>query len=294
MSHGILNVLKPPGMTSHDVVSFVRRAYGLKRVGHAGTLDPAAAGVLPVFLGHATRLIEYQADADKSYRAELTLGFTTDTGDDTGEILETKPYIMPCIDTITGCLASFTGEILQVPPMYSAIKVGGKKLYELARAGITIDRQPRAVTIHAISLVSVSSETILFDVTCSKGTYIRTLCMDIGQQLGIPAVMSFLVRTRVGGFQLAASYSLEEIAAGPAHLLLSPEAAISHLRVLELNQLESLAFRHGRSVPWVDQEALDDRLIRVYDNTGDFIGIAALKANAITPIKVFHPELRKA
>lgn len=292
MSHGILNVLKPPGMTSHDVVSFIRRTYRLKRVGHAGTLDPAAAGVLPVFLGQATRLIEYQADADKSYRAELTFGYTTDTGDDTGEIIESRPFTMPEEKTIRECLNSFEGIIQQVPPMHSAIKVGGKKLYELARAGITIDRQPRSITIHAISLIAVSSQSILFDVTCSKGTYIRTLCLDIGQRLNIPSVMSFLVRTRVGAFHLTSSHSLEEIAAGRDSLLLSEELAVSHLDILRLDQADSTAFRNGRKVSPGNNGVMENRQLRVYDYTGTFIGIASVKGDSVTPTKVFHPELR--
>lgn len=291
MFHGILNVLKPPGMTSHDVVSFIRRTYGLKRVGHAGTLDPAAAGVLPVFLGQATRLIEYQTEADKSYRAELTFGYTTDTGDDTGKIIEEKPVSMPNEQTIRECLASFIGTIEQMPPMYSAIKVEGKKLYELARAGITIERQPRSVTIHAISLVSVGSQSILFDVTCSKGTYVRTLCLDIGQKLNIPAVMSFLVRTRVGEFHLSSAYSLEEIAVGRDKLLISEETAVSHLEMLILNQADSAAFRNGRRVFCSGNEVpAEEQLQRVYDHTGKFIGIALISGQAVTPQKVFHPD----
>ena len=144
---GILNLLKPPGMTSHDAVSFVRRTYGLKRVGHAGTLDPAAAGVLPIFLGKATRLLEYTLDSSKAYRAEITFGFATDTGDDTGKIINTGSAILPDKSVVEDILKSFIGVNFQVPPMYSAVKIGGKKLYELARAGIEATPAPREITI---------------------------------------------------------------------------------------------------------------------------------------------------
>lgn len=182
MTSGLINVLKPPGMTSHDVVSFIRRTYHLKRVGHAGTLDPAASGVLPVALGSATRLLEYMTDTDKSYRVELTIGYETDTGDDTGAILNNAVCVMPVKTEIEKVLSSFIGTIEQIPPMYSAIKIQGKKLYELARAGITVERQPRIITIHNITLLHIDDTRILFDVTCSKGTYIRSLCSDIGKK----------------------------------------------------------------------------------------------------------------
>ena len=211
MTGGILNVLKPPGMTSHDVVSFIRKIYSIKRVGHAGTLDPAAAGVLPIAVGPATRLIEYFAENNKSYRVELTLGYETDSGDDTGKVIRTSGEPIPRTETITAVLTSFTGPIAQVPPMYSAVKVKGKRLYELAREGKVIERKARDVIIHNISLLNVTGSKILFDVDCSKGTYIRSLCMDFGQKIGIPAVMSFLIRTKVGPFLLSEAHTLEEI-----------------------------------------------------------------------------------
>jgi tRNA pseudouridine55 synthase len=168
MQSGIINVLKPPGMTSHDVVSFIRRLYGIKRVGHAGTLDPAAAGVLPVFIGNATRLVEYLADAGKSYRAELTFGFETDTGDDTGKIINRCPCTVLDSTQIKETLASFLGVNEQIPPMHSAIKIGGKKLYELARQGQVVERKPRKIVIDSISLITESQSRIVFDVTDRK------------------------------------------------------------------------------------------------------------------------------
>ncbi len=287
MRSGIVNVLKPPGVTSHDVVSFVRRVYGLKKVGHAGTLDPAAAGVLPVFLGPATRLIEFTADADKAYRAELTFGYATDSGDDSGEVIASRTdFSLPPAEEIAAVLASFLGESEQIPPMHSAIKVGGRKLYELARAGIAVERQPRAVTISAISLVRVAAPTILFDVTCSKGTYIRTLCADIGARAGCPAVMSFLVRTRVGDFTLADAKSFEEVAADPDAALLPVDTAIRHLARVVLADGEAKRFCHGQNIP--HDIPSGGGLLAVYSQTGRFLGIARrdARASSLEPVKV--------
>nr|WP_092067725.1 tRNA pseudouridine(55) synthase TruB [Dendrosporobacter quercicolus]NSL46741.1 tRNA pseudouridine(55) synthase TruB [Dendrosporobacter quercicolus DSM 1736]SDL62376.1 tRNA pseudouridine55 synthase [Dendrosporobacter quercicolus] len=283
MVSGFINVLKPPGMTSHDAVSFIRRTYGLKRVGHAGTLDPAAAGVLPVALGQATRLIEYTTAADKAYRAELTLGYATDTGDTTGRIISRKAVDMPAESQILNAFAALTGRIEQIPPMHSAIKIGGKKLYELARAGVTVDRQPRIVDIVKLSLLSAAKHTILFDVTCSKGTYIRTLCSDIGARLAAPAVMSLLIRTKVGPFLLADSFTVEEIAEQPAAALLPADAALGHIAVLKLSDSQSQKFLYGQtfSCPGSDQE-----LVRVYDHNDGFLGLGKRSANLLAPVKV--------
>lgn len=287
MSSGIVNVLKPPGVTSHDVVSFVRRVYGLKKVGHAGTLDPAAAGVLPVFLGPATRLIEFTADADKEYRAELTFGYATDSGDEYGEVIATREaFRLPPAHEIAAVLASFLGESEQLPPMQSAIKVGGRKLYELARAGITVERRTRTIDIAAISLVRVAAPTILFDVTCSKGTYIRTLCADIGARIGCPAVMSFLVRTRVGDFTLTDAKTFEEIAADPKAALLPGDFAISHLARVILGDDEAARFGHGQSITHDIPAGAD--LLAVYNDAGGFLGIARRDPQAplLVPVKV--------
>lgn len=287
MTAGIVNVLKPPGMTSHDVVSFMRRVYGLKRVGHAGTLDPAAAGVLPVFLGTGTRLIEYTTDADKAYRVELTFGYATDSGDDTGEVIaERRGDGAPALAEVKAVLALFVGDIEQVPPMHSAIKVDGRKLYELARAGVTVERQARKVNIAAIKLLAVNGPVVLFDVVCSKGTYIRSLCRDIGDKLGWPAVMSFLVRTRVGGFTLPAARSLEEIAASPAAAILPLELAVGHLPAIVLTATGRRDFMSGRLTK-VTCEA-PDGLRRVYDEEGGLLGIGCSPAGEglLRPLKV--------
>jgi len=285
---GIINVLKPPGMTSHDVVAYIRRIYGLKRVGHAGTLDPAATGVLPVFLGSATRLIEYTTDSDKDYRVELTFGYSTDTGDDTGAIIaQASPECFPESEQLSQAFAAFTGTIEQIPPMHSAIKVAGKRLYELARNGISIDREPRVVIIKRIDLLRNSPPTILFDVTCSKGTYIRSLCSDIGTKVNCPAVMSFLVRTRVGDFLLTDAASLEEIAADREKVLLPLDHAISHLPAIYLSDTDTFAFRLGQSVHYQNSET-ESAHIRVYTEQGDFIGIGkpSFETAKMSPVKV--------
>jgi tRNA pseudouridine55 synthase len=287
MRSGIVNVLKPPGVSSHDVVSYLRRIYGLKKVGHAGTLDPAAAGVLPVFLGQATRLIEFTAEADKSYRVELTFGYATDSGDDSGKVIAARAdFVLPDAGELAAVLASFTGESEQVPPMHSAIKVGGRKLYELARAGIAIERKPRTIYISAVSLVRVAAPVILFDVTCSKGTYIRSLCADIGERLGCPAVMSFLVRTRVGAFTLEGAKSFEEIAAAPEAVLQPGDAAIGHLERVDLGGDAAGRFGHGQSVPR-DLPA-GDGFLAVYGPGSELLGIARRAAGAalLVPVKV--------
>lgn len=292
MSNGLINVLKPPGMTSHDVVSFIRRIYHLKRVGHAGTLDPAAAGVLPIALGSATRLLEYMTDTEKSYRVELTIGYETDTGDDTGTILNHIACSMPEKIKIEETLASFVGTIEQIPPMYSAIKIQGKKLYELARAGITIERQPRTVTIHSINLLHIDETRILFDVTCSKGTYIRSLCTDIGQKIKCPVVMSFLVRTHVGRFSLERAFTLQEIEQDPPKSTLPLDYALEYMPKLVLTPEMAQAFKYGQAIISYPLEDSDQTLLRIYEQENSFIGIGQRNADTkvITPIKVIKLE----
>ena len=287
MKQGIINILKPPGMTSHDVVAFIRRKFGIKRVGHAGTLDPAAAGVLPVYIGHATRLIEYAANFDKSYRVELTVGRETDTGDDMGNVIRSAPCILPKSDQLLQILQSFKGDSMQIPPMYSAIKIDGKKLYEYAREGIVVDRKPRAVTISDISLLNQTDTAFLFDVTCSKGTYIRTLCSDIGKKLNCPVVMSFLVRTRVGCFDLAQSKTLEEILANGDQFVLPIDSAIQFMPLITLNETQAQDFSHGKQISVTGPA---DIPVRFYNSQNYLLGIAEKMdgASHYQPLKVLN------
>ena len=210
MIHGIINVYKEKGYTSHYVVARLRGILGQKRIGHTGTLDPDAEGVLPVCLGKATKVCELLADWDKTYRAILLLGQVTDTQDVSGEILETRE-VTASIKEVYEAIQSFKGEYAQVPPMYSALKVNGKKLYELAREGKTVERKARNVQIHEIKIHEIVLPRISMTVNCSKGTYIRTLCHDIGQKVGCGGCMEQLLRTQVGMFRVEESLRLDEI-----------------------------------------------------------------------------------
>ena len=210
MIHGVLNVYKEAGFTSHDVVAKLRGILKQKKIGHTGTLDPDAVGVLPVCLGKGTRLCDMLTDESKTYEAVLLLGQSTDTQDTSGKILETaEPETDP--EKIRSCIVGFEGEYMQTPPMYSALKVNGKKLYELAREGIEIEREPRKVQFHKIEILEIAPPRVRMAVTCSKGTYIRTLCHDIGETLECHGCMEHLTRTRVGRFEISDSKTLSEI-----------------------------------------------------------------------------------
>ncbi|MDK9709566.1 tRNA pseudouridine(55) synthase TruB [Acidaminobacter sp.] len=210
--NGILNVYKPSGMTSHDVVAILRRLTRMKRIGHTGTLDPMATGVLPVCLGKATRIVEFLSSEDKAYRCEMSLGKVSDTQDIWGEVTLTGGPL-PTTEAFRDALMSMVGEIRQIPPMYSAVKVGGRKLYELAREGIEIEREARIRWIRSIEILALDQDqgSAVFNVVCSKGTYIRTLCHDVGQKLGCGAVMTALERTASGTFTLENAITLEAL-----------------------------------------------------------------------------------
>lgn len=209
---GILIVHKHAGVTSNDIVQKLRRLYGTRQVGHTGTLDPMATGVLPVLIGRAVKASDFITAENKRYTAEMTLGLETDTEDITGVVLSRCDSIPSEADVLAAC-ASFVGDILQTPPMYSALKVDGKKLVDLAREGITIERQARPITVSALDAQKLSEDTYRLDVRCSKGTYIRTLCADIGKKLGCGAVMSALIRTESGPFSLDQAYTVAELEA---------------------------------------------------------------------------------
>ncbi|MDU4959857.1 MAG: tRNA pseudouridine(55) synthase TruB [Sporomusaceae bacterium] len=289
MISGVINLLKPPGMTSHDAVSFIRRVYGQKQVGHAGTLDPAAAGVLPVFLGRATRLVEYLAEDDKQYRVELRFGQETDSGDDTGNVIRTSELI-PDSEAVRRSLASLLGQGSQIPPMHSAIKIGGRKLYELARQGLVVERKPRPITIYAISLLQMSGDCALFDVVCSKGTYIRTLCAEIGLRCQSAATMTFLLRGRVGECRLEKAVSLEEISNNPLQAIEPADLLLTKLPELLLSGSDAARFLNGQKIN-AASTAESDATHRVYDPDGIFIGIAKIDGDTLIPQKVFLPDV---
>ena len=301
MINGFINVLKPPGMTSHDIVGFIRYNLHMKQVGHAGTLDPGAAGVLPVAVGKATRLIEYLSDAGKSYRAEILLGYETDSGDDTGKVLNKDlDFIMPDKETVLKALEEFKGEITQVPPAHSAIKINGHRACDLLRGGIEVEIPSRQVVIHKLELLGIKDDrncggtaNILIDADCSKGTYIRSLCADIGAKLGIPATMSFLVRTRVGDFPLEKAYSIEEIKAEiekteneEYSFVNKAEDYLSHVRRYQLNPARQKAFCNGLSSNDYKFEGSEQALL-VYSNDV-FLGVGRYdsKNKSIVPVKI--------
>lgn len=252
--NGVLCIDKPAGMTSFDVVARLRRIFHERRVGHAGTLDPMATGVLPVFFGEATRAVSLLPDQDKRYTAGLRPGVVTDTGDVTGSVLARREPDFTQED-LARAAAALCGEILQVPPMYSAVRVGGKHLYELAREGETVERAPRPVTVYGIGLLGREGEDWLLDIRCSKGTYIRVLCEDLGRALGCGATMASLRRTRAAGFSLADCVTLEQAeqaaAQGKAEELLRdvetvflslPETAVTPRQAARLANGGALAF----------------------------------------------------
>ena len=213
MYNGMINIYKEKGYTSSDVVARLRGILHMRKIGHTGTLDPDAEGVLPVCLGNATKIVDLIADRDKEYEAVMRLGVTTDTQDMSGTVLERADEAsleMLTKERIREAAKRFTGKIMQVPPMYSAVKVGGKRLYQLARQGRTVERQPRPVTIHELEILGIELPLVTMRVRCSKGTYIRTLCHDIGQSLGTGAAMEGLLRTRVGSFLLRDAITLDE------------------------------------------------------------------------------------
>ncbi len=288
---GIINLLKPPGMTSHDAVNVVRRLTGIKRVGHTGTLDPGAAGVLPICLGKATRVSEYVLGMDKSYRAELSLGQATDTEDAAGQPVLTRPVPSLTTHGVELVLRGFLGTVPQIPPMYSAVRVAGKRLYELARRGEVVEREPREIQIYKIKLLKISETSILFELDCSRGTYVRTLCRDIAEKLGSAGHMSFLLRTAVGPFLLGSAVTFEELAqfaeAGCITKALLPlDLALANMQAVTVDESQAARLRNGLAVT-LRLKTSDGELFRVYDSSQAFLAIATADREQIKPLKVF-------
>lgn len=306
--NGILNINKPEGWTSQDVVAKLRGRLHIRRVGHTGTLDPMATGVLPVCFGKATRIIEYYDDDFKTYEAEMKLGMVTDTLDITGTVLETKPVDVSEEDVIQ-TIDSFRGWITQIPPKYSALKVNGKPLYKYAREGVEVEIKSRKIYVADIQPVEVNlgENRILFRVTCSKGTYIRTICDDIGKKLGCGGTMTALQRTQSGCFRVEDARTLPEILEMTDEELercvIPMDETLVHLGRIELKSMESVPFYYnGReidtgyvnvlaspAVPEALQEGsrLGDKY-RVYDPEGKFLGISSLRENTLYPEKVIR------
>lgn len=296
--NGIMNVYKEKGFTSHDVVAKLRGILHQKKIGHTGTLDPDATGVLPICLGNATKLCDLLTDKDKTYKAVLKLGVVTDTQDLTGNILN-ESMVECSREEMEQVLYSFLGDYQQIPPMYSALKVNGKKLYELAREGKTIERKPREVKIHAIKILKVNwqEKEVEFEVTCSKGTYIRTLCHDIGEKLGCGGAMKSLVRTRVSRFCLEESLSLTQIEQLAKYGKLEEKIIavdsffINNPAVFIKKDADRLIY-NGNFFRKKDIRTFKEGIgdwIRVYDSRDKFVGLykAEEKEEIYKPVKMF-------
>ncbi|HEY1387445.1 MAG TPA: tRNA pseudouridine(55) synthase TruB [Ktedonobacterales bacterium] len=275
---GIFNIDKPVGITSHDVVARVRRLAGQKRVGHAGTLDPAASGVLPILLGQATRLAEYLSESGKAYRATIRFGIVTDSYDTEGQIIR-ESAVSLTRDDIAVVLPTFLGAQLQRPPLYSAIKHEGQRLYSLARAGQTLEVPPRPVRIDSLDIVDWTSPNLVLDVECGKGTYIRSLAFDLGERLGPGAHLAALVRTRSGPFTLDSSVSLDALAQAFSdntwrdHCFAADEALLDW-RAAILGPENETRMRFGQLLPQSTEMSTNQRpLLRAYSADGRFLGI---------------------
>ena len=282
--NGIVIVDKPSGWTSQDVVSKLRGVFKTRRIGHGGTLDPMATGVLPVFVGRATRGVEFFEHAEKTYEAVLQLGITTDTEDTTGTVLEEKP-VSVTEQELLDILPKFRGEIQQIPPMYSALKVNGQKLYDLARQGKEVERKSRTITIFRLDCLEFSGSTARLLVHCSKGTYIRTLCKDIGAALGCGGCMAALRRVQAGEYTIGQAVSLQE--------LIDTQTPEKYLA-----EVDSLFVRHEKTVLTSNQEkrcrngnsfsiSLPDGLYRAYSQSGEFLMLAEVKNGIMATVKSF-------
>jgi len=295
---GILNIDKPQGITSYRVVAAVKRLSGERRVGHAGTLDPMATGVLPVCLGQATRLVEFLAEASKTYLADIELGLTTDTYDASGRVVQRGEPAGIRREQIEAVLASFRGTIRQTPPMYSAIRHHGKKLYELARAGITVARKSRPATIHSLDIVDFQPPLMTIEVECGKGTYIRSLAHDLGQSLGCGAILKSLVRRRYGPFDIREAVSIPSLEAASRsgcweHFLHPMDSVLSAWPAAAVDEATEQVIRNGLPVA-LPLEPPDHRRCRTYTADGRFLGVLRFdkETGKWHPQKVFQNDGR--
>lgn len=282
--NGIVIIDKPAGWTSQDVTARLRRVFGTRRIGHGGTLDPMATGVLPVFVGRATRGVEFFEHAEKTYETELLLGVATDTEDTTGTVLFRREVsVTP--GQLTAVLERFRGEIMQIPPMYSALKVNGQKLCDLARKGRQVERQPRPVTIHELTLLYREGDTLRLRVRCSKGTYIRTLCADIGEALGCGGCMQALRRTQAGEYTIAEAVPLQQLLELP-----EPETYLRDVDTMfrgypgvKLTANQEKRCRNGNAF----SVSLPGGTYRAYSQTGEFLMLAKVEDDVMSTIKSF-------
>lgn len=281
--NGVINVLKPPGMTSHDVVSYIRRVSGIKKVGHTGTLDPGAAGILPVCIGKATKIADYIMCDSKTYICSLKLGNASDTYDKYGEFRfeADQPFEFPSQQEFTEILQEFTGKILQAPPSYSAIKINGKRAYELARQGEDIQMTKREVTIHRIELLRYSKEEILMEIDCSKGTYIRSLCNDLGVALHTYGYMNFLLRSRTGFFTLENSHTLEEIRPETIGSMIIPLEACLDMENCIVPIKHEKGLMNGNPVRLSTVPVTQSVQVKIVLENGKFVGIGTIRSSTL-------------
>ena len=281
---GIVIVDKPQGWTSQDVTARLRRVFGTRRIGHGGTLDPMATGVLPVFVGRATRAVEFFEHAEKTYETVLRLGITTDTEDMTGTVL-TEENVSFTEEQLQETLAAFRGEILQVPPMYSALKVNGQKLCDLARKGKTVERQPRPITIHELTLVERGENTLRLRVRCSKGTYIRTLCKDIGEKLGCGGCMESLRRVAAGEYTIGEAVPLQTLleTERPEDYLRTVDTMFRNYPAVTLTANQETRCRNGNAF----SVSLAPGTYRAYSQAGEFLMLAKVDGGVMSTIKSF-------
>lgn len=297
MKSGIINVYKEKGFTSFDVVAKLRGILRTKKIGHTGTLDPDAEGVLPVCIGRATKVCDILTDKDKIYEAVMLLGVETDTQDTSGEILKEMP-VEVSDDEVREAILSFVGEYAQIPPMYSALKVNGKKLYELAREGKTVERKARNVQIFSIEILEIALPRVRMSIHCSKGTYIRTLCHDIGQKLGCGGCMEQLLRTRVGVFELKDTLKLAEIdqlakqGVVEERIVSVDELFDDYFKVWTKEEFDVVVHNGNRTKKKMFEQKLASNAerLRVYDSKGEFIGIYEYceERNDYKPVKMFY------
>lgn len=282
--NGIVIIDKPAGWTSQDVTARLRRVFGTRRIGHGGTLDPMATGVLPVFVGRATRGVEFFEHAEKTYETELLLGVATDTEDTTGTVLFRRE-VSVTQEQLDGTLERFRGEIMQIPPMYSALKVNGQKLCDLARKGRQVERQPRPVTIHELTLLSREGDTLHLRVRCSKGTYIRTLCADIGEALGCGGCMQALRRTQAGEYTIAEAVPLQQLleAAEPETYLRDVDTMFRGYPGVKLTVNQEKRCRNGNAF----SVSLPGGTYRAYSQSGEFLMLAKVEDGVMSTIKSF-------
>jgi tRNA pseudouridine55 synthase len=293
---GILVVDKPVGATSFDMVALLRRRLGVRRIGHAGTLDPAAAGVLPLLIGEATKLVPYLADEDKEYVATIRFGVTTDTQDLVGRVLSTAAVPPLSREGLTAAVRPFVGRIRQVPPMFSALHHRGRRLYELAREGVEVEREPREVLVHEIAVLEVTEATATLRIVCGRGTYVRTLAADLGAALGCGGAVEHLARTRVGAFDRASALTADEVAAATSPGLwsrvLPPEAAVGHLRALRVGGVAASAFVHGQAIDLAWPADPPVGWLRVHDESGTMLGVGELSGGGrkLKPSRILHAD----